>query len=153
MPISPGFWEWGCPYQRDSSTSETRRELEPTHNCLLDRYWGRDVQLLASFFPVPSNSPRNLCESLLVPGSLFFLKSHEIYREVFQHFLMRLNKYLFNTVNNKKCERSAVSGQSFGSSAVSLAYITSMCSVQCFHSGHSLRLAFRSFFYPHPSPP
>ena len=109
MPISPGFWEWGCPYQRDSSTSETRRELEPTHNCLLDRYWGRDVQLLASFFPVPSNSPRDLCESLLVPGSLFFLKSHEIYREVFQHLLMKLNKYLFNTVNNKECERSEVS--------------------------------------------
>ena len=46
-----------------------------------------------------------------------------------------------------------VSGQSFGSSAVSLACITSMCSVQCFRGGHSLRLAFGSFFYPHPSPP
>ena len=45
-----------------------------------------------------------------------------------------------------------VSGQSFGSSAVRLAYITSMCSVQCFCGGHSLRLAFGSFFYPHPSP-
>ena len=45
-----------------------------------------------------------------------------------------------------------VSGQSFGSSAVSLACITSMCSVQCFRGGHSLRLAFGSFFYPHPSP-
>ena len=40
-----------------------------------------------------------------------------------------------------------VSGQSFGSSAVSLACITSMCSVQCFRGGHSLRLAFGSFFY------
>ena len=40
-----------------------------------------------------------------------------------------------------------VSGQSFGSSAVSLACIVSMCSVQCFRGGHSLRLAFRSFFY------
>ena len=35
---------------------------------------------------------------------------------------------------------------------VSLACITSMCSVQCFPGGHSLRLAFGSFFYPHPSP-
>ena len=40
-----------------------------------------------------------------------------------------------------------VSGQSFGSSAVSLACITSMCSVQCFPVGHSLHLAFGSFFY------
>ena len=44
-----------------------------------------------------------------------------------------------------------VSGRSFGSSAVSLACITSMCSVQCFRGSHSLRLAFGSFFYPHPS--
>ena len=44
-----------------------------------------------------------------------------------------------------------VSGQSFGSSAVSLACITSMCSVQHFPGGHSLCLAFGSFFYPHPS--
>ena len=43
-----------------------------------------------------------------------------------------------------------VSGQWFGSSAVSLACITSMCSVQCFPGGHSLRLALGSFFYPHP---
>ena len=64
---------------------------------------------IGQFFPVPSNSPRNLCESLFVPSSLFFLKSHEIYREVFQHLSMRLNKYLVNTVNNKECERSAVS--------------------------------------------
>ena len=45
-----------------------------------------------------------------------------------------------------------VSGRSFGSSAVSLACITSMCSVQCFRGGHSLRLAFGSFFYPIPPP-
>ena len=43
-----------------------------------------------------------------------------------------------------------VSGQSFGSSAVSLACITSMCSVQHFPVGHSLCLAFGSFLYPHP---
>ena len=42
-----------------------------------------------------------------------------------------------------------VSGQSFGSSAVSLACITSMCSVQCFRGGHSLRLAFGSLHYPY----
>ena len=40
-----------------------------------------------------------------------------------------------------------VSGQSFGSSAVNLACITSMCLVQRFPGGHSLRLAFGSFFY------
>ena len=40
-----------------------------------------------------------------------------------------------------------VSGQSFGSSAVSLACVTSMCSAPCFPGGHSLRLAFESFFY------
>ena len=40
-----------------------------------------------------------------------------------------------------------VSGQSFGSSVVSLACISSMCSVQCFPGGHSLCFAFGSFFY------
>ena len=40
-----------------------------------------------------------------------------------------------------------VSSQSFGSSVVSLACITSMCSVQCFPGGHSLRSALGSFFY------
>ena len=38
-----------------------------------------------------------------------------------------------------------VSGQSFGSSMVNLACITSMCSVQCFPGGHSLRSAFVAF--------
>ena len=63
---------------------------------------------------------------------------------------MRLNKYLFHTVNKK--ERGRGQGQSFGLSAVTLACITSMCSVQCFRGGHSLRLAFGSFFYPIPPP-
>ena len=40
-----------------------------------------------------------------------------------------------------------VSGQSFGSSAVNLACITFMCTVQRFPGGHSIRLAFGSFFY------
>ena len=39
-----------------------------------------------------------------------------------------------------------VSGQWLGSSALGLA-ITFMCSVQRFPGGHSLRLAFGSFFY------
>ena len=60
---------------------------------------------------------------------------------------MMLNKYLTQLTTRSA---SVVSGQSFGSSAVSLACITSMCSVQCFCVGHSLRLAFGSFFYPHP---
>ena len=45
-----------------------------------------------------------------------------------------------------------VSGQSFGSSAVCLACLTSVCLVERFPGGDSLRLAFGSFFYPHPSP-
>ena len=52
---------------------------------------------------------------------------------------MKLNKYLFNTVNNKECGH----GQPFGSSTCN----SSMCPVQCFPGGHSLRLAFGSFFY------
>ena len=59
---------------------------------------------------------------------------------------MTLN--LLNTVNNE----GMVSGQSFGSSVISLACITSMCSVQHFPGGHSLCLAFGSFLYPHPPP-
>ena len=43
-----------------------------------------------------------------------------------------------------------VSGQSFGSRAVCLACITSLCSVQRFPGGQSLRLAFGSIFYPPP---
>ena len=43
-------------------------------------------------------------------------------------------------------------GQSFGSSAVSLACVTPMCSVQCFPGSHSLRLAFASFFTSIPPP-
>ena len=39
------------------------------------------------------------------------------------------------------------------SGAVSLACITSMCSVQRFPGGHSLRLAYGILFYPHPSLP
>ena len=45
-----------------------------------------------------------------------------------------------------------VSGQSFGSSLVSLACITSMGSVQRLPGGHSLSLSFGSFFYPHSFP-
>ena len=62
---------------------------------------------------------------------------------------MRLNKYLTQLTTRSA---GVVSGQSFGSSVVSLPCITSMCSVQCFPGGHSLRSAFGSFFYPDPSP-
>ena len=51
-----------------------------------------------------------------------------------------------------KRSEGVVSGQSFSSSAVSLACMTSLCSLQRFPGGHSLRLAFGSFFSPHPSP-
>ena len=65
-------------------------------------------------------------------------------------YKMRLNR-IFNTVNNK--ERGRGQRSVVGSSVGSLACITSMCSVQCFPGGHSLRSALGSFFYPHPSPP
>ena len=57
---------------------------------------------------------------------------------------MRLNKCLTQLTTRSA---GVVSGQSFGSSVVSLPCITSMCSVQCFPGGHSLRSAFGSFFY------
>ena len=43
----------------------TRRGLETrnaSRNSFWDSDWRRAGQLLASFFPVPSNSPRSLCE-------------------------------------------------------------------------------------------
>ena len=57
---------------------------------------------------------------------------------------MRLNKYLTQLTTRSV---GVVSGQSFGSSVVSLACITSMCLVQCSPGGHSLHSAFGSFFY------
>ena len=53
-----------------------------------------------------------------------------------------MNLNLFNTVKN--VSEGVVSSQSFGLSVVSLASITSMCSVQRFPGGHSLRLALGS---------
>ena len=47
---------------------------------------------------------------------------------------------------------SVASSWSFGWSAVNLACVTSMCTVQRFPGGHSLRLGFGSSFYPHPFP-
>ena len=46
------------------ATLETRRKLDCVNfeKDLWDRYWGRAGQLLTNFFPVPSNSPRILCE-------------------------------------------------------------------------------------------
>ena len=45
-----------------------------SRSCLWDRYWGRVSQLLANFFPLLSNSPGSLCESLLGSVSFLFLK-------------------------------------------------------------------------------
>ena len=55
----------GYPYHCDSSTSETRRELEPTQNCFRDSYWGCNDQLLATFFPVPENFAKVYSSQLL----------------------------------------------------------------------------------------
>ena len=46
------------------ATLETRRKLDCVNfeKDLWDRYWGRAGQLLANFFPVPSNIPISLCE-------------------------------------------------------------------------------------------
>ena len=40
------------------------RELEPdaSRNCFWDGYWEHAGQLLANFFPLPTNSPRPPCE-------------------------------------------------------------------------------------------
>ena len=60
-----------------------------------------------------------------------------------------LNEVKWNIYLTQLTTRSVrvVSEQSFGSSAVSLACITSICSVQPFPGSHSLHLAFGSFFY------
>ena len=55
---------------------------------------------------------------------------------------------LFNTV--KMRSTGVVSSHWFSSSVVSLACITSVRSIHCFPGGHSLHLAFGSFFYNHP---
>ena len=62
---------------------------------------------------------------------------------------MRLNKYLTQLTTRSA---GVVSGQSFGSSVVSLPCITSMCSVECFPGGHSLCLALDHSFTPIPPP-
>ena len=60
-----------------------------------------------------------------------------------------LNEVKWNIYLTQLTTRSVrvVSEQSFGSSAVSLACIASICSVQHFPGSHSLHLAFGSFFY------
>ena len=62
---------------------------------------------------------------------------------------IKINIYLTQSTTRSM---GVVSGHSFGSSTVSPACITSMCSVQHFPGSHSPCLAFGSFFYPHPSP-
>ena len=70
----------GCPkvVQFAIVTLEKRRDRKSSQNasrnCFWERYKGRAAQLLANFSPVPSNSPRSLCECKLVPVSLSVLK-------------------------------------------------------------------------------
>ena len=61
--------------------------------------------------------------------------------------IMKLN--LFNTVKNEERGRGQQSVIWLKCSWP--CFITSMYLVQCFPGGHSLCLAFGSFFYPHPS--
>ena len=63
--------------------------------------------------------------------------------------IMKLN--LFNTVKNEERGRGQQSVIWLKCSWP--CFITSMYLVQRFPGGHSLCLAFGSFFYPHPSPP
>ena len=62
--------------------------------------------------------------------------------------IMKLN--LFNTVKNE--ERGHGQQSVIWLKCSWLCFITSMYLVQRFPGGHSLCLAFGSFFYPHPSP-
>ena len=56
MPISLGFWEWGCPKRGDAHTTvtaplkTTRRKLNPVNfrEDFWYRYWRRAIQLLAN---------------------------------------------------------------------------------------------------------
>ena len=64
---------------------------------------------------------------------------------------MRLNKYLFNRVNNKDCERGQRSVVWLKRGQPCLHHLHVLGTV--FSWSHSLCLAFGSFFYPHPSPP
>ena len=56
MPISLGFWEWGCPKRGDAHTTvaapikTTRRKLDPVNfrKDFWDSYWARAIQLLAN---------------------------------------------------------------------------------------------------------
>ena len=87
-------WSWsscGIPsfarcYSRKVSTPTGRQRQLPktaregnwsrnvSRNCFWERYKWRVAQLLANFSPVPSNSPRSLCEYKLVQVSLSVLK-------------------------------------------------------------------------------
>ena len=84
---------------------------------------------------------------------LFFERRGRMYRGYPIYGRMRLVKKVQMKLNLTTRSAGLVSSLSFGSSAISLACITSMCSVQCFLGGHSLLLAFGSFFSPHPYPP
>ena len=62
---------------------------------------------------------------------------------------VKLNKHLCNTVNNKERRRGQRSVVWLKRGQPCL--VTSMYSVQRFPGSHSLRLAFGSFFCPHPT--
>ena len=63
IPFRTNSWT-GFPisyFRNDKKKKNWSRNV--SRNCFWDRYWGRASQLLASFFPVPGNSPRSLYES------------------------------------------------------------------------------------------
>ena len=65
------------------------------------------------------------------------------------HYVMQLLNEVYLT-QLKTRSTGVVSSHWFSSSVVSLACITSVRSIHCFPGGHSLHLAFGSFFYNHP---
>ena len=94
-PNRYGNMRRGCPYHYGFGNGDAQNARMPITPWQLhfrnEKGTGADLQLLlgsllrtprlpiGQFFPCPySNSPRNLCECLLVPVSLLFLKSHEI---------------------------------------------------------------------------
>ena len=69
-----------------------------------------------------------------------------------QNNYMRLNKYLFNRVNNKECERGQRSVVWLKHGQPCLHHLHVLSTVFSWRP-FSLCLAFGSVFYPHPSPP
>ena len=63
--------------------------------CFWDGYWWRTGQLLANFFPVPNNRPRNLCERLLGPVIPSHFWSSELRRQMLTFQLRDFINYIF----------------------------------------------------------